>query len=102
MGCFISEPFIPEVSDSLLCIHCQKCRHRKACPYIYNQTLYRAARQGRATAQLLTAEADRLLETISHADDVRSLLNSSGVLERVLSQALHLEISLLDELRARQ
>lgn len=53
-------------------------------------------------AQLLTAEADRLLETISHADDVRSLLNNNGILERVLSHALHLEMPLLDELRARQ
>ena len=92
MGCFISEPFIPEVSDSLLCVHCQKCQRRRECPYIYNQALYRAARLGRATAQLLTAEADRLLETISHANDVRCLLNSDEVLERVLSHALHLEI----------
>ena len=102
MGFFISEPFTPEVSDSLLCVHCQKCRRRGVCPDIYNQALYRAARQGRATAQLLTAEADRLLETISHADDVRSLLNNNGILERVLSRALHLEMPLLDELRARQ
>lgn len=102
MGFFFSEPFSPEVSDSLLCVHCQKCRRRRECPYIYNQALYRAARQGRATAQLLTAEADRLLETISHADDVRSLLNNNGILERVLSHALHLEMPLLDELRARQ
>ena len=92
MGCFLSEPLVPKDSDSLLCAYCQKCRYQKRCPYIYDQALYRAARQGRATAQLLTAEADRLLETISHANDVRCLLNSDEVLERVLSHALHLEI----------
>ena len=92
MGCFLSEPLVPKDSDSLLCAYCQKCRYQKRCPYIYDQALYRAARQGRATAQLLTEEADRLLEAISHADDVHCLLNSDEVLERVLSHALHLEI----------
>ena len=100
MSCFLSEILLPEDSDSLLWAYCQNCRCRKECPYIYNQVLRRAARQGRATAQRLTAEADRLLKTISCADDVCRLLNGDEVLERALSYALCSEMNLMDDLRA--
>ena len=100
MGCFLSEPLVPKDSDSLLCVYCQKCRYQKRCPYIYDQALYRAARQGCAAAQLLRAEADRILKRLSRADDVRCLRSRDGAVEYVLSHALSLEMSSLDELGA--
>ncbi|MDD6189232.1 MAG: hypothetical protein PUB32_06640 [Clostridiales bacterium] len=100
MGCYISEPLVPEDGDSLLHVHCRKYRYKKDCTNICSQTIYRAACRGRSTAQLLKAEAERLLNTISHVDDVHYLLNSDVAFECVLSNALRTEMSVLDELRA--
>ncbi|MGM9661491.1 MAG: hypothetical protein ACI3WR_00160 [Oscillospiraceae bacterium] len=76
---------------------CRDCR-RKDCPYAYEQAVYRAAAQGRASAQLLTAEADRLRATVAAAGDVRSLLRGGEAMEQALAQALNWETSLLREL----
>lgn len=97
MSCFISELLLPEDSGGLLWIDCQRCRRREECPFARDQALRRAARQRSKTARFLTTEADRLLETISCAEDARCLLNADEALERALSHALHVEMALLDD-----
>ena len=89
MSCFISELLIPENSGSLIWVCCQRCRRRKDCPYLYHQALHREARQEHRTAQLLASQADQILDRISSADDIRSLLSAGESLERTLSHALH-------------
>ena len=88
MSCFISELWVPEDGGNLPRQCCQYCRRRKDCPYACDQALYHAARQGHETARILTAEADRLLEAISRADSIPSLLRANEALERTLSLAL--------------
>lgn len=97
MSCFISELLLPEDSGGLLWIDCRRCRRREECPFACDQALRRAARQRSKTAQLLTTEADRLLETISRAEDARSLLNADEALERALSHALRAEMALIND-----
>jgi len=78
---------------------CWHCRHRKECPYsrdrVSEKALERAVSQGQATAQYLMAEARRLLEEISGADDTCSLLRADEALEHVLSHILYAEIDLI-------
>ncbi len=50
-------------------------------------------------ARLLTAEADRLLDAVSSADDVQCLLDADGALERTLSYALCSEMIQIDDIR---
>lgn len=97
MSCFISELLLPEDSGGLLWIDCQRCRRREECPFARDQALRRAARQRSEAAQLLTTEADRLLETISRTEDARSLLNADEALERALSHALRAEMALIND-----
>lgn len=100
MGCSISDYLIPENRSSLTWAVCQRCRRRKDCPYFcgreYSETLRCAACQGRATARRLTAEAERLLEAISRADDAHDLLSADETLERTLSNLLRTQIALIE------
>ena len=99
MRCFLSELLLPEDGDSLLWPCCQRCQCRRDCPYICDQALRRTARQSHAAAQLLTAEAGRLLEALSQAEDVDCLLQGGSALELALSNTLRTELALLRDLR---
>lgn len=53
-------------------------------------------------AQCLSAEADRMLETVSQAEGIRRLLEADRVLERGLSRTLCSELALADYLSAQR
>ena len=97
---FLTENRIPVGDGSGLSDCCRRCRHRRGCPYAYEQELRRAACQGYADARLLSAEAKRLLELVSQAGDLCGMLELDRGLERVLSQALNSELSLIAALCA--
>lgn len=86
----------PEDRGRLACSACQRCCHRKDCFYssdrILKRALRRAASQGQAAAQRLTAEAGRLHAEVSRADDAGRLLRADEALERALSDILCSEI----------
>ena len=97
---FLTENRIPVGGGSDLSDCCRRCKSRRGCPYAYEQELRRAACQGYADARLLSAEADRLLELVSHTGDLCGLLEIDRGLERVLSQTLDSELSLIAALCA--
>ena len=99
MTCFVSGSLPPEDSFRLPWAGCLHCR-REDCPLEQELALRRAACLGFASARLLTAKADRLLEAVSAAGDVRALLDADEDMERALAQALRSETALYDRLCA--
>ena len=97
MSSTISDDRMPEECVKLLWTACPRCCHRNACSYFcdhaFAESVFCAARQGKNAAHLLTAEAERLREAISRADDIRSLLSADETLERTLSRLLRREIN---------
>lgn len=98
MGCVLGQRS-SACSSGLSNACCQYCACWGNCPF-YTQDLRCAARHGRAAAQKLTAEAERLVEAVSCASDIRSLLDSGEALEQALIQAMRSETALADRLCA--
>ena len=72
---------------------CRRCRRRNDCPYVRGRTLDGAVRRRSAQARLLDAEAERLLEAISRAEDVSALLRADEDLERTLERVLYEDLA---------
>ncbi|MGM9594058.1 MAG: hypothetical protein ACI3U8_06865 [Candidatus Onthomonas sp.] len=98
MSCLRSEPSAPWDGGSLPCSPC--CRIREQCPCASEPALRYAACRSCGAAKRLTAEAGRLLETVSQAENVRRLLEADRTLERSLSRMLSSELALADYLFA--
>ena len=92
----ISGFLIAEGSNHFSRPACLDCCRQKDCPYscshAVERALHQAASQGETAAQLLTAEARRLLEAISCADSIHHLLSTGESLEYMLFDILHTEI----------
>ena len=72
---------------------CRRCRRRNECPYVRGRTLDGAVRRRCAQARLLDAEAERLLEAISRAEDAGALLRADEDLERALNWILYEDLT---------
>lgn len=100
----IPDGFISEFFSRSSRSACHSCCRRRDCPYscdrILEGSLHDAASQGEAAAQLLTAEASRLLTEIANADSVSRLLHADEHVERTLSSLFHGEIAVLERLSA--
>ena len=77
---------------------CRRCRRRADCPYLRGLAPDGAVRRRCAQARFLDAEADRLLETISRAEDAGALLHADEELERALEWVLREDLTGTDPL----
>lgn len=102
MSLSASDILMSEYRGALNRSACWNCNRRKECPYSYDhileKSLNRAACQGEITAQRLRTAAERLLEEISGADHVCHLLCADEELERVLTDVLYAENTLMKSL----
>lgn len=100
MSCLRSE--LPLPRDGGGRPRCPCCASREQCPWVSESVLRYAACRSRWAAQCLSAEADRMLETVSQAEGIRRLLEADRVLERGLSRTLCSELALADYLSAQR
>ena len=94
--CNAADVLPPEPRRILTQSACRFCDRRKECPYSCDRSLDRALRraasQRETVARLLSAEAERLLQEISRADQIRCLLRADEALEHTLSELLYAEL----------
>ena len=100
MSCLRSE--LPLTRDGGGLSRCPCCASREQCPWVSESALRYAACRSRWAAQSLSAEAGRMLETVSQAEGSCHLLEADRVLERGLSRTLCSELALADYLSAQR